>query len=100
MIFALTCSAVKLIKAYQINAWLTLFLGFNVGGVSEGGGAEQKAGLQVSLQLPLKSSNSSNGLMNGSQRNKIHYEKSHQINPMLLNAIFQFTFLETNVPCL
>ena len=31
------------------------FPGLNVGGVSEGGCAEQKAGLQVSLQLPQKS---------------------------------------------
>ena len=32
------------------------FQGLNVGSVSEGGGAEQKAGLQVSLQFPYKSS--------------------------------------------
>ena len=69
----------------QLNERLYPFQGLNVGGVSEGGGAEQKASLQVSLQLPHKSSKVGPS-MAPKLRNKIN--KSYKSRQIKGNPIF------------
>ena len=73
------------IQAIQLNERLYPFQGLNVGGVSEGGGAEQKASLQVSLQLPHKSSKVGPS-MAPKLRNKI--KKSYKSRQIKGNPIF------------
>ena len=73
-------------QAIQLNERLYPFQGLNVGGVSEGGGAEQKASLQVSLQLPHKSSKVGPSMAPKLRKNKI--DKSYKSSQIKGNPIF------------